>query len=273
MPETITRPRAASISADRLGEAPSERAPRARPSAAASIADHPPAGGDQPRRVGRCGRPAHQLCAKMSTSPQPARSSRARCGRKSKQACASSRAPLARQPLVERRAQPVQVEHVRGGIVELRRAQRVRAPVARLLLLGDVDLEQLAHAGPSARGGRCRSGPAARRSWCSRPARVSTPKRLSSTAMSNRPKWKSLSAAGIGEQRREVRRLRRPGRDLHQVRVAVAARELHQAEPVARRAAAPWSRCRSPPPARGRARPAGRPDGGSSPWAFPFPHR
>ncbi len=64
-----------------------------------------------------------QACAKMSVSGQPARSSFARVGRKSKQACARSRATLAVQHPVELGAQAVQVEHVRGGIVELRLGQ------------------------------------------------------------------------------------------------------------------------------------------------------
>ena len=209
-------PRLAHARDDHPARAPPASAPTASaklgPSVAASCperrrldADHPPPGGDQLRR-GRVGRRrAHrgrrQLWAKMSISPQPARSSGARCGRKSKQARASSRPPLARQPRVQRRAQPVQVEHVRGGIVDLRRAQLGRAPVARLLLLGDVDVQQLARPDPSARAGRYRCAPAARRSWCSRPARPAPRSGCSSTAMSNRPKWNSFSRAGSASSR------------------------------------------------------------------------
>ena len=53
-------------------------------------------------------------------------------------------APLAREHRVELLAQRVQMQHVGGGVGELRVAERLRAPVGRLLLLGDLDAEQLA---------------------------------------------------------------------------------------------------------------------------------
>lgn len=54
-------------------------------------------------------------------------------------------AALARNHHVELFAQAVQMQHVGGGIGELRFAQRICAPVARLLLLLQIDIEHLAH--------------------------------------------------------------------------------------------------------------------------------
>ena len=73
------------------------------------------------QRAGR-GEAAVIQCAKMSWSGQPARSSSARNGRKSKQAWASWRPAFAREHLVEARPQRMQMEHVAGGIAQLRLA-------------------------------------------------------------------------------------------------------------------------------------------------------
>ncbi len=51
---------------------------------------------------------------------------------------------LAFQHGVKLLAQGVQMQHVRCGIGELRFAQRIGPPIGRLLLLGDLDVEQLA---------------------------------------------------------------------------------------------------------------------------------
>src|SRR5262245_11184936 len=53
-------------------------------------------------------------------------------------------APLTRQHLVEPRLERVQVEHVGGGVFELRRAELGAAPVGGLLLLAELDAEQVA---------------------------------------------------------------------------------------------------------------------------------
>src|SRR5690606_2205995 len=51
---------------------------------------------------------------------------------------------LARQPLLEDRGEAVEVAYVRRGVLALRLAELGGAPVARLLLLGQVEPEQLA---------------------------------------------------------------------------------------------------------------------------------
>src|SRR5512138_578617 len=55
------------------------------------------------------------------------------------------RAPLPRQHRIELLAQRMQVQHVGGGVGKLRLAEAVSAPVARLLLLRQVDVQDLAH--------------------------------------------------------------------------------------------------------------------------------
>ena len=51
--------------------------------------------------------------------------------------------------------------------------------------------------------------------------------------MSKRPKWNSLTTFGSAEQPFEIGSARLAGGDLHDVRVAVAARKLDDAQPVA----------------------------------------
>ncbi len=51
--------------------------------------------------------------------------------------------------------------------------------------------------------------------------------------MSKRPKWNSLTTFGSAEQPFEVGGAPLAGGDLHHLGVAVAARELHHAKPVA----------------------------------------
>src|SRR5664280_1740361 len=53
-------------------------------------------------------------------------------------------ASLTLQHRVELLAQRMEIQHVGGGVGQLRLAQSLRAPVGRLLLLGDLDAEQLA---------------------------------------------------------------------------------------------------------------------------------
>ena len=52
---------------------------------------------------------------------------------------------LAGQHRIEAFAQSMQVQHIGGGLSELRLAQALRAPVARLLLLRQIDVEHLAN--------------------------------------------------------------------------------------------------------------------------------
>ena len=90
-----------------------------------------------------CGVGAQPSCAKMSCSGQPARSSRARVGQEIEAGLGERRPLLAREPLVELLLQLVEVAHVARGIFALRVAELVRAPVAGLLLLGDVDVRAI----------------------------------------------------------------------------------------------------------------------------------
>src|SRR3984957_5968662 len=55
------------------------------------------------------------------------------------------RTALARQHDIEAFAQAMQMKHVGGRVSQLRLAQGLRAPVAGLLLLGQIDIEQFAH--------------------------------------------------------------------------------------------------------------------------------
>jgi hypothetical protein len=214
MPETITR---------RAARASVSRPPRR------SSAPRPPASARAPRPrsparaarwrpacvVGLAVRALHpsclQLCAKMSWSAQPARSSAARWGRKSKAGLGQRLAPLPRQPGVERRAQPVQVEHVRRGIVELRRGQRLRAPVAR-----------------SAAAWRCRGRAAPQQELQPVPVGVGPHQPRGDLGAVDRrgqhaealqqhrdvepPEVEELQHRRVAEQPGEVRRRRRPGR-------------------------------------------------------------
>jgi hypothetical protein len=50
---------------------------------------------------------------------------------------------FALEPLVKLFLERMQIPHVAGGIFPLRLAELVRSPVARLLLLGNVDVQQL----------------------------------------------------------------------------------------------------------------------------------
>src|SRR5712671_3530857 len=54
-------------------------------------------------------------------------------------------AALTREHGIEAFAQGMQMQHVRGRIGQLRLAQGLRTPIARLLLLRQVDVEYLAH--------------------------------------------------------------------------------------------------------------------------------
>src|SRR5258708_32360124 len=54
-------------------------------------------------------------------------------------------AALARQHGVEPFAQAMKMQHVGGSVSELRFAETRRTPIARLLLLRQVDVEHLAH--------------------------------------------------------------------------------------------------------------------------------
>ena len=192
------------------------------------FADHAAGGGEVGgRTVG------HVSARRCRFRASPSRSSRARVGRKSKQACASSVRPSRASMRVELVLQPVQVKHVGGRVVELRRRSGRRRPSRFAAAAWRCRCRPDPAAGTSARAGRCRCAPAWRRSWCSRPAPPARRRRCSRAAMSKRPKWNSLSTSGSVQHPGEVRRLGLALGDLHQVAMPVAARHLDQAQPVA----------------------------------------
>ena len=78
-----------------------------------------------------------------------------------------SRSQHARRAGLER----VQIEHVGGGIFELRVASASAAPQSEICCCLEMSTSSSSRPGPSARAGRYRCAPAARRSWCTRPAR------------------------------------------------------------------------------------------------------
>ena len=80
----------------------------------------------------------------MSSSSQPRRSSSTRTGTKRKQASASASRPSRRSRASSASLMSMQVQHVGGGIFELRFGKLAGAPVRRLLLLGNLEAEDLA---------------------------------------------------------------------------------------------------------------------------------
>lgn len=77
---------------------------------------------------------------------------------------------IAQEPRRQLVAQRMQVEHVGGGIFELRRRKNVGGPIGRLLLLGNVDVEKFLEIVLETVPVRIGGGRGARRSWCRRPA-------------------------------------------------------------------------------------------------------
>ncbi len=225
-----------------------------------------------PRPRGRCtlrpvavtASPVHQW-AKMSNRSPASRSSWARVGRKAKQASAISLRPSRASRASSCVLQPVQVEHVRRGIVELRLGQFSAPPVRRLLVLGDIDLRAVRPAGSSARAGRYRCAPASRRSWCTRPApparrrRDTSPRcRTGRNGTASAPPDRSAAVARFGARSG-------PGRsapDAHGRRRPTAA------PGTAGRAAGsgPWSRSRWRRPRRDADLREGRPCRSDWPW-------
>ena len=192
----------------------------------------------------------------------------ARCRQKVEAGRSELGPPLARQPRVQRRAEPVQVENVRGGILDLRLAQLGRAPVARLLLLGDVDLEKLARQilqpmsvgiGPDQPRGDLgaidRSRQHAEAVEQHRDVEPPEMEELQHRRIGEHPASGSVPPAGPPRSAPGARRRRRPR--------AAPGRAGHVP------AAVPSSRCRSPPPGRARVPPAGRADRGNSPSLSP----
>src|ERR1700687_2215658 len=147
-------------------------------------------------------------------------------------------AALAREHGIEPFAQRMQMQHVGGRIGQLRLAQGLRAPVARLLLLRQIDIEHLANqifqamaVGVGAAQPRCDLGAVHR-------LRHHAEGVVKCGEIEPR-EMKNFCHLRIGQQRFQIRRV---GMilsvilgDLHHVGAAVAVRQLHHAEPVAMR--------------------------------------
>ena len=111
-------------------------------------------------------RPSHAGRAAPDPAGTGNRPPRVRCGPRAP-ACASSFS-----------FSGMKVEHVGGGIGDLRLGQRLGAPIRGLLLLRQVDAQQARAPGPSGRACRYRCGSVATRSWCNRAAPAMTPNAL-----------------------------------------------------------------------------------------------
>src|SRR5260221_3267232 len=141
-------------------------------------------------------------------------------------------APLARQHGVELRLERMEVEHVRRGVAQLLVGELGGAPIRGLLLLRELDAEQIAAqilepmtVGEGAHQPRRDLGA------------VDGPRHHAEVVLQHGDvearEMKDLQDAGVGQQRLEARRVEGSGRELHEMRDAVAGGELHQAQPVA----------------------------------------
>ena len=169
----------------------------------------------------------------MSTSGQPWRSRRARYGQEGEARLGELRAPLAGEHLVEPLLERVQVEHVVRGVVELVRGELVRAPVGGLLLLGYLDAEQVAAkvleavaVGEGARKARGDLRAIDRRA--ADPERVLQHRDIEAGEVEDLQHFASSASSDA----RWGAWTGSPDGKLHQMAVAIATRELHQAEPV-----------------------------------------
>src|SRR5882757_1300125 len=143
-------------------------------------------------------------------------------------------AAFAHQHGIEAFAQGVQMQYVGGGVGELRLAQALRTPVARLLLLRQIDIQHLAHqilqaVAIGVGSGKPRGDLGA----------VDRLRHHAEAVVERREvearKVKYLGDRGIGQQRLQVWRVARALCDLNDIGAAVAVRHLHHAEPVAMR--------------------------------------
>ena len=128
--------------------------------------------------------------------------------------------------------QRVQVQHIGGGVGQLRLAEGLRRPVGGLLLLGEIDPQQFAH-----------------QILQTMPIRIGAAKFGGDLGAIHRPdldaegvgelgdvktpEMEDLGHLGIAEQALQIGRACLPPRDLHHIRRTVAWRKLHHAEPVA----------------------------------------
>ena len=138
------------------------------------------------------------------------------------------------QPLVQLDPQPVKVKNVRGGIILLRARERFRAPIAHLLLFGEVQPQQIlcqvlqpmavrlgAHktAGDLGAVDRGRQGTKGVIHGSNVKAAI----------------VKQLQGVRIFQQGAEIGGLGLAFGDLHNMGIAIAIRQLHHAEPIAMR--------------------------------------
>ena len=197
----------------------------------------------------------------MSSAPHPARSSLARVGRNSKQALANSPLFSRVRRAIELVPKRMQMQHVGGGIGDLRLRQRAGTPVRELLLLGQFDPQKVAGdvfqavlVGIGARQPRGDLG-AEERVPASRRRRDRAPQYR--TARSERSSaWPDRPEAFSGSERRSRRARSAPRRPIRRRATAAPRRGDRDA------GRDPWSRCRWPPrrcSARGR---EGRRDAG-----------
>src|SRR5712691_2818299 len=156
------------------------------------------------------------------------------CRQEIKAAAGQVGAPLARQHRVESRPQRVQVQHVRGGIAQLLFGQRRRPPVRALLLLLQIDAEQvLAQIPEPMPVGKRADQP---RGDLGAIERLGHHPEVAVDDGDIEPReMEQLDDRWIDQQPLEVRRVVAAGGELHQVRIAIATRQLDQAKPIAMR--------------------------------------
>lgn len=131
-------------------------------------------------------------------------------------------------------AQGMQIEHVGGGIFELRGRQRLGRPVGGLLRLGNIDfqhfLEIVLQPMPI-----CVGAAEARGDLGAEDRRGRDPEGVEQNGDIETAIVKNLLAGGISQHVDEVRGLLLAGRDADDISRAVAGRKLHDAETVASR--------------------------------------
>src|SRR5690606_21044467 len=141
-------------------------------------------------------------------------------------------AALARQHAIEPTPQLVEIEHVAGGVAELRLAQLGGAPVGALHLLRQLDAEQLLAQVPEAVAVGVGAGELGRDLGAVHRATEHAQIVPDGGEIVAR-EMEQLLARGIGEQPAQIGRAVRALAELHQVAVAVPGRQLHQTQPVA----------------------------------------
>src|ERR1051326_6547062 len=255
IPVTISRPRAAAHRSSATPKAPSrvpESCSRPRISArmtrraTARSRTRPLAFSRSPTLPNTASSPASMASCAKTTPPtitlvredvllRPALQIKERTRRQEIKAAARQfGAALARQHHIEPSSQCVEMQDVGGGIAQLLLAQRCRAPIRALLLLFQVDPEEvLAQVPQAVPVGECPHEP---RGDLRAVERLRHDAEIVVEDRDVEPReMEELDDARIGQQPLQVRRLVTPGGELHEVRVAIAARQLNEAQAVAMR--------------------------------------